>query len=157
MCSIRKLVWILAGASWIWTACERADATEITISGPSPGDEATLGSLNPTLSVTVRHPHEDSSLARPTACMPSPVERCSNTTDPNPTPRATKNGPRRSVFPSRSRERERDTAGGSELDEQSFHLPAPIFLPAPPSLLVHPRHFQAWSRPARLPRSSDCL
>ena len=55
MCRIR---WLVCGLVWMfcpWLAQARADAPAITISEPSPADGGAIGSLNPTLSVAVRH------------------------------------------------------------------------------------------------------
>jgi hypothetical protein len=55
MRSIRCLVCVLIGTSCLWAARVWADADVITIAEPSPADEGTLGSLNPSLSVKIRH------------------------------------------------------------------------------------------------------
>ncbi len=50
--------WPVCGLAWLcctWSMQARADGPVITISDPSPADESTLGSLNPTLSVAVHH------------------------------------------------------------------------------------------------------
>ena len=49
------LVLVLAWVCWLCAVPARADDDAITISDPSPANEATLGSLNPPLSVAVRH------------------------------------------------------------------------------------------------------
>lgn len=55
MRTITCLLFVLMWTSNLWATLVWADAAEITISEPSPGDEALLGSLNPPLSVQVRH------------------------------------------------------------------------------------------------------
>jgi len=51
----RYFVCLVAGISCLCATRVGADAAAIAISEPSPADEGTLGSLNPTLSATVRH------------------------------------------------------------------------------------------------------
>jgi hypothetical protein len=52
---VRGVVCVLVAMCCPWITQVRADAEAITIAEPSPADEATLGSLNPPLSVSVRH------------------------------------------------------------------------------------------------------
>jgi len=55
MRSVRFLVCVLVWALGPWAVSVWADADAIAISEPSPADAATLGSLNPTLSVKIHH------------------------------------------------------------------------------------------------------
>ena len=55
MRTIRCLVCVVVWTTGLWAAQVWADDDVITISDPSPADGSELGSLNPTLSVKIRH------------------------------------------------------------------------------------------------------
>ncbi len=52
---VRGMVCVLVGMCCPWVTHVRADPGVITIAEPSHANQATLGSLNPPLSVSVRH------------------------------------------------------------------------------------------------------